>query len=59
MLVEPKLNSIELLISKGLINLNISYDEYVLIENVLKESEYSKDEIENRDLSKSKKQVEY
>ena len=47
MLVEPKLNSIELLIFKGLINLNISYDEYVLIENVLKESEYSKDEIEN------------
>ena len=47
MLVEPKLNSIELLISKGLINLNISYDEYVLIENVLKESEYSKDKIEN------------
>ena len=47
LLVEPKLNSIELLIFKGLINLNISYDEYVLIENVLKESEYSKDEIEN------------
>ena len=47
LLVEPKLNSIELLIFKGLINLNISYDEYVLIENVLKESEYSKDKMEN------------
>ena len=47
LLVEPKLSSIELLIFKGLINLNISYDEYVLIENVLKESEYSKDKIEN------------
>ena len=29
LLVEPKLNSIEVLISKALIDLNIMYDKYV------------------------------
>ena len=37
LLAKSKLNSIEVLISKDLINLNISNDEFVLIINVLKE----------------------
>ena len=37
MLPKPKLNSIEVLISKALIDSNIGYDEFVLISNVLKE----------------------
>ena len=37
LLVKPELNSIEVLISKALIDSNISYDEFVLINNVLKE----------------------
>ena len=36
-LTKSKLNSIELLISKTLINSNISHDELVLIDNTLKE----------------------
>ena len=37
MLVKSKLNSIEVLISEALINLNISHDEFVLKNHVLKE----------------------
>ena len=37
MLAESKLSRIEVLISKSLINLNISHDKFVLINNVLKE----------------------
>ena len=37
LLAEPKLNSIEVLISKALIDLVVSHDEFVLINNVLKE----------------------
>ena len=37
LLATAKLNSIEVLISKALINSNISYDEFVLTNNVLKE----------------------
>ena len=37
LLAKPKLNSIEVLISKALIDSNISYDQFVLINNVLKE----------------------
>ena len=37
MLAKSKLNSIEVLISKALIDSNISHDEFVLINNVLKE----------------------
>ena len=37
LLAKSKLNSIELLISKALMNSNISHDEFVLINNVLKE----------------------
>ena len=37
MFTKSKLNSIEVFISKALINLNIGDDEFVLINNVLKE----------------------
>ena len=37
LLAKPKLNTIEVLTSKALIDLNISHDEFVLINNVLKE----------------------
>ena len=36
LLAKPKLNSIEVLISKTLIDSFISHDEFVLIKNVLK-----------------------
>ena len=47
MLAKSKLNSIEVLISKGLIDSNISHDEFVLINNVLKEYDNMKEEIKN------------
>ena len=37
LLAKSKLNGIEVLISKALIDSNISHDEFVLINNVLKE----------------------
>ena len=37
MLAKSKLNSIEALIFKALINSNISHEEFVLIKNMLKE----------------------
>ena len=37
MLAKIKINTVELLISKALIDSNISYDKYVVISNVLKE----------------------
>ena len=37
MLTKSKLNSIEILISKALIDPNINHDEFVLIRNVLKD----------------------
>ena len=46
LLTKPKLNSIEVLISRALIDLNISHDEFVLIYNVLKEYDM-KEEIRN------------
>ena len=42
---KSKLNSIEILISKALIDSVISHDEYVFINNVLKEYEEIKKEI--------------
>ena len=42
---KSKLNSIEILISKALIDSVISHDEYVSINNVLKEYEEIKKEI--------------
>ena len=44
---KSKLNDIEVLISKVLIDSNISYDEFVLINNVLKEFHDMKEEIKN------------
>ena len=45
LLAKSKLSSIEVLISKALIDANISNDEYILINNVLKEFDNMKEEI--------------
>ena len=45
LLVNSKLNLIEILISKALIDSNISHDEFVLINNALKEYDDMKEEI--------------
>ena len=47
MLTKSKLNSIEVLISKVLIDSDISYDEFAFINNVLKEFYVMKEEIKN------------
>ena len=47
LLAKPKLNSIEVLISKSLIDSNISLDEFFLINNVLKDYGEMKEEIKN------------
>ena len=47
MLAKSKLNSVEDLISKALIDSNISRDEYVFINNVLKEFYDMKEEIKH------------
>ena len=47
LLARPKLNSIEVLISKALINSVIIHDEFILINNVLKEYYEIKEEITN------------
>ena len=47
LLAKSKLNSIEVLISKALIDSNISHDEFVLTNNVLKEFYDMKEEIRN------------
>ena len=47
LLAKSKLNSIEVLISKALIDSNISHDEFVLINNVLKKFYDMKEEIKN------------
>ena len=44
---KSKLNAIEVLISKSLIDSNIDHNEFVSINNVLKESEEMKEEIKN------------
>ena len=46
-LAKYKLNIIEVLISKALIDSNISHDEFVLINNVLKEFYNMKEGIKN------------
>ena len=46
-LAKSILNRIEVLISKSLIGSNMSHDEFVLINNVLKEYEEMKEEIKN------------
>ena len=47
MIAKYKLNSIKVLISKTLINSNVSHDEFVLKNNVLKEFYDMKEEIKN------------
>ena len=47
MLVKSKLNSIEVLISKALIDLVVSHEEFVLINNVRKEYDEMIKEIKN------------
>ena len=47
MLAKSKLNSIEILISKALIESNVSHGEFVLINNVLKEYNDMKEGIKN------------
>ena len=45
MFAKSKLNSIEVLISEALIDLNISHDEFVFINNVLKQYNDTKEEL--------------
>ena len=45
LLAKTKLSSVEILISKALIDLNISHDEFVLTNNVLKKFDDKKDKI--------------
>ena len=47
MLAKSKSNSIEVLISKALIDSVISYNEFILINNVLREYNKMKEEIKN------------
>ena len=47
LLVKSKLNSIEFLISKTLIDSNINHNIFVLISNVLKKYDNIKEEIKN------------
>ena len=47
LLAKSKLNSIEVLISKALTESNISHDEFVLINNVLKEYDNMKEKRKN------------
>ena len=47
MLAKNKLNTVEVLISKALIDSNISDNEFIVINNVLKEYDDMKEEIEN------------
>ena len=49
LLAKSKLNSIEVLISKTLNDLNITHDEFLLINNVLKEFYDIKEKIKNFD----------
>ena len=60
LLAESKLNIMEVLISKTLINSNISHDKIILINNVLKEYDDMKEEIKRfKDLSSSSKILVY
>ena len=53
LLVKSKLNSIEVLLSKALINSAITLNEFILINNVLKEYNEMKEEIKNVKISSS------
>ena len=45
MLAKAKLNTVEVLVSKTLIDSSISHDEFVSVHNVLKEYDHMKEEI--------------
>ena len=47
LLAKTKLNTIEVLIFKALIELNVSHNKFVLINNVLKEYKDTKEKLEN------------
>ena len=47
LLAKPKLNSVEVVISKALIDSNINLDKFVLINDVLREFFDLKEEIKN------------
>ena len=47
MLAKFKLNNLEVLIFKAVIDSNISHDEFVLMNNELKQYDDTKEEIEN------------
>ena len=47
MLSKSKLNSIDVLISKALIDSVVSHDEFVLVDNFLREYNKMKDDIKN------------
>ena len=51
LLTKTKLNSIKVLISKALIDLNINHDEFVLVNNMLREYNEMKEEIKNPEIS--------
>ena len=51
MLEKDKLNTIEVLISKALVNSYISHDEFVLVNNVLRKYYEMKKEIKNPETS--------
>ena len=55
MLAKSKLNSIEVLMSKALIDSNISHDEFVFMNNVLKEFDDIKEDIKISVANKSSK----
>ena len=59
MLAKSKLNSIEVLISKALIDSNISHDGFVFINNVLKKYDEMKEEIKNLKTSSSLSKILY
>ena len=50
LLVKSKLNSMEVLIFEVLTHSNISYDEFVLVNNVVKDFYDMKEEIRNKQL---------
>ena len=49
LLAKSELNSIEVLIYKALIDSNISHNEFISVNNVLKEYDDMKEEIKNSD----------
>ena len=50
-LAKSKLNTIEILISKDVIDLYVSHDEFALVYNVLREYYEMKEEIKNHETS--------